>query len=159
MPTPYRIITRIFPTVEGADATQSVNGENFRDYLDRLQKLIPSEIIGIYLFARNLSEHRLSADSRWFDNFVNNYLGLICVLTLIPLRAWGTRLYGKAPQWGAVGIAGISFALWVYLIGDSILGFVITDKRVIVFVAALWTLISAWLYKGEQRFEGGIPLD
>lgn len=158
MHSPYRIITRIFLTVEGDEAIQSAKGANFQDYLDRLQRLIPSEIIGIYLFARNLSEHRLSADSRWFDYLINNYLAIICLVVLIPLRAWGTRTRGQAPQWGVVWIAGISFALWVYLVGDSILGFVIADKRIIVFAVALWTLVSTWLYKGEQRFEGGTPL-
>lgn len=99
-----------------------------KDYIARLLKLIPSEVVGLYLAGRSAIESKypmkeisegagtLKAPGAWV------WVGwtVFCFIGVIAIRAWATSdVQQKTPvEWPAVAIAAASFLIWVYSFGD-----------------------------------------
>jgi hypothetical protein len=113
---------------------KSVGGD---EYLGRLTKLIPSEALAVYLTGR---EHARDWLGWW---------AAICALLVIALRGWGTTEKGRGPQWPAVAIALISFVIWVYAMGDYLLGWKIAVAGLASNAVLVWVVIAPILYKGS----------
>jgi hypothetical protein len=84
------------------------------DYVDRILKYIPSDIVAGWLFLSGLI---LSVD----DKHRQRLLLWIVFVVLIPLTvAWTlkqTRVPNKPPAWTQTAIATGSFVVWVFAIG------------------------------------------
>jgi len=96
--------------------------EAFRDYLSRLTKLIPAEIIGLYLIGNGFihSQNHIST-TVW---------AVICFIFLIISRLYGTMdpELDLPPQTLPVILSGIAFISWIYLIGGPFEAFNIHIK-------------------------------
>lgn len=106
-------------------------------YMERLVKLVPSEVIGIFL-----------AGKGYADKWVGNWAAICMVLVLIS-RIWGTREKGKPIQWMGVVVSFISFAIWIYAIGAHILNSVLPDNSVAYIAVLVWTFVIPYFYKGD----------
>src|SRR5436190_21380216 len=97
-----------------------------KNYVDRLVKLIPAEIVSVYLVGKagiqaafppgapaNATQGFISENAYWIG------WTLFCFIAVIVVRAWATSdsKQGVKPEWPAVGIAAISFLIWVYSLG------------------------------------------
>jgi hypothetical protein len=116
------------------------------EYSERLLKLIPSEVLSLYLVVRGLWKVPLKLDSPPAQGASLSFLDLwpiICIVLLILLRLWGTRTTRdwKTTQPIAVGISVISFVIWIYTLGDDILGWHLTDIRYAATAAFVWVFV------------------
>jgi hypothetical protein len=98
----FRITQRGLPA---AGATPAKEGD---DYLDRLVKYIPSEIIALYLGVTNVAP----AD-HWRALWIITILSVVCV----PIYMYYATLSAGKPLWSQVLISSIAFPIWVFAIG------------------------------------------
>lgn len=106
-------------------------------YMERLVKLVPSEVIGIFLAGKGYAE-----------TWVGTWTAVCMVLVLIS-RIWGTHEKGKPIQWVGVVVSFISFAIWIYAIGSHLLNFVLPDDGIAYVAVLVWTFIVPYFYKGD----------
>jgi len=108
------------------------------EYLARLIKLIPSEVIAIYLTGIQLAK---SWPGAW---------SFVCLILVIIARSFGTRDPGKKLQWIAVAVSSVSFIIWIYAIGGQFFGLILSPNTGIPSVAVLiWTFLVPFFYKGN----------
>jgi len=130
--------------------------EELQDYFIRLMRLIPSEIIGLYLIGDGVIPKTASLPPGKVDTTRAIALivwSIVCLVGLVALRAWGTadnRRKGK-PQWVAVSLSAISFLIWLYSIGGPFQEF--PGVRV-PFIGSLlvlaWTFFVPFFYTGPD---------
>lgn len=106
-------------------------------YLARLVKLIPSEVVALYLT---------------FKEVANTWVGiwaLVCLGLVVVVRVTTTRSPGKPLQVGAVLIACVSFVLWIYATGGTIANLQLPAAPGLISVSVgVWTFLLPYLYKG-----------
>lgn len=108
------------------------------EYFTRLVKLVPSEIVALYLTFKEVAAAFLDV---W---------ALICLVLLIIVRAWGTQESGVPVQKVAVVIAAVSFVLWVYATGGHFPWVRMPDVPGAISVAiGVWTFLIPRFYKGD----------
>jgi hypothetical protein len=111
-------------------------------YFARLVKLVPSEVLALFVT---------------FKQAATGFLGvwsLICLGLVIVVRTIGTRQAGKPIQWLAVAVAAISFALWVYATGGYLEGLKLPDapsnaQAGLSIAIGVWTFVVPYFYKGD----------
>ncbi len=108
-------------------------------YLARLVKLVPSEVVALYLTFKEVAVTWLGI---W---------GLICLVLVVLVRAVATRGKHQPIQFGAVAIACISFVLWVYATGGTILDLPLPSNvpGLISVAVGVWTFVVPYIYKGD----------
>lgn len=106
-------------------------------YMERLVKLVPSEVIGVFLAGRGYA-----------DTWIGIW-SVICMVLVFISRVWGTRDPGTPVQWKGVVVSLISFAIWIYAIGATILNFVLPDKGIAYIAVLVWTFAVPYFYKGD----------
>ncbi len=106
-------------------------------WLGRLVKLVPTEIVAVYLAGRPLAQARLAGE--W---------PLVCLALLVVVRAWGTS-DRRGPQWLSVGIAAVSFVLWVYATGGRFLTWT-ADVNLAGLGVLVWTTLVPALWRGDD---------
>lgn|GEM_PF-1078842 len=133
-------------------------------YLDRLVKLIPAEVVGLYLAGKSVIQAVYAKDTaaaEGADRYAllteqaPYWIGwtLFCLAALIWVRAWATSSPkdGVAPEWGAVSIAALSFLIWVYNFGDV---FALAPDLWVPLLAALlviaWTFVVPLIYRDAE---------
>jgi drug/metabolite transporter (DMT)-like permease len=83
------------------------------DYLSRLAKYIPAEIVGLYLFVTGVIPQtggKSNPTAQWV------VFAVCCVLTFVYM--WHvTRKEGGKPLWWQIILATIAFPVWVFAIG------------------------------------------
>ncbi|MGO9116054.1 MAG: hypothetical protein ACLQPD_00390 [Desulfomonilaceae bacterium] len=107
-------------------------------YFTRLVKLIPSEIVGLYLTFRETAA---------------SFLGIwaaICLILLLFIRTIGNSHKLESIQILAVSISSVSFILWVYAMGGDFLGIKFPDIPGAIPVSiGVWTFVVPYIYKGD----------
>jgi hypothetical protein len=111
-------------------------------YLERLLKLIPSEVVSIYPIGRAL----LSGDmpqSLW---------AVACLVICFVFRSRLTRDADGRPQWDAVSISCVSFIIWVYLLGSHIPGLRVPPGYEVLPALAMivWTTLTPTIYMARS---------
>jgi hypothetical protein len=80
-------------------------------YLDKLMKMIPTEVIGLYLVGSGIIP----------DDQHESLLGwsIVCLIGVVLARILGTRDKSakKPPQVGVVVVSAVAFVIWVYSLG------------------------------------------
>lgn len=127
MSAPFRI-SRVPPGAVAGGAAGA--------WMERLVKLVPAEILAVYLAGRS---HAAAIHGAW---------PLVCLALLLALRIWGTRVPGKGPQWPAVGVAAVSFVIWVFALDGRILGLSVSPDLASLLVL-VWTTLAPLLYRGD----------
>lgn len=141
MSAPYRI--RRPPAAAPAAAGQPE--ESFKFYLDRLMRMIPGEVVGLYLVGSGLIPSG--------DVIVLAIWSVVCLVGVVAIKAYGTAdpQNHKPPDWMHVAISSVAFLLWVYTLGGP---FVATNLHV-PYVGSL--LVLAWTFFVPIFYKG--PLD
>jgi hypothetical protein len=114
-------------------------------YLDRLVKLIPSEVVALYLAGMKLIPTS--------DQVVALVWLLLCVLLVLLVRALGTRdaPSNLGPQWTAVAISEGAFLIWAFSLGGIFATF--SWYQHFSYVGSLlilgYTTIVPYIYRGS----------
>jgi len=106
-------------------------------WMERLVKLVPSEIVAVYLAGRGYA-HQI--EGAW---------PVICLAMLVIIRAWGTRDRGRGPQWPAVAISSASFVIWVFAMGGKVLSWQ-PDPDIAALMVLVWTTLVPVIYRGDR---------
>jgi len=105
-------------------------------YLARLVKLIPAEVVALYLTFKEVA-------ATWLDVWA-----WICLVLVIIARAFGTKGAQKSPQVGAVLLAAFSYVLWIYATGGHLVQIDLPAGAVSVAIG-VWTFLVPIFYKGD----------
>jgi hypothetical protein len=110
------------------------------DFITRVSKLIPAEVVGIYLTGR-----QIAAD----HHAVGGWAALCLALTIL-FRIVGTseniKTTLKTTQWDAVTYTAISYIIWIYAMGDQVAMIGLGDKQFWAsLLAIVWPAIAARL--------------
>jgi hypothetical protein len=105
-------------------------------WLTRLVKLVPAEIVAVYLAGRPFAEPRLAG--AW---------PVVCLVLTVIVRAFGTR-DRRGPQWVSVAVSAVSFVLWVYATGGHFLSFEV-DANLAALAVLVWTTLVPVFWRGE----------
>lgn len=148
MSYPFRIEPRSGIQLDTAGRPDAALTQRVQDYTDRLIRLIPAEIIGIYLTVRGfwMPDTKSTPPARFL-----NWWPLLCAALLVVSRVWGTRALGgnlQTIQVRAISIAVISFFIWVFSIGDPVFG-LNPDPRLVSTLLVLWVFLIPTVYYGN----------
>lgn len=154
MPAPLRI-ARPPNATDRAVNVPPTSGNNAselaQDYVARLVRLIPAEIVALYLAGRGLilgyGGERASSAGVW------SAWTAFCFGCLVLTRIAGTRdIRRKIPaEWPAIVIAAISFGLWVYSLGDVFnIALKIWDPLLAGLLVLGWTFVTPFIYNPNK---------
>ena len=147
MPAPYRIVNPDVGVKEIA-AEQT----DFGSYLDRLMKMVPTEVIGLYLVGSGLIPSG--------DSLVLTIWSLICLIGVIAMRVWGTTdaATNKPTDWTHVAISAVAFIIWLLTLGGGPFAtggvFAAAREQAPYFGSLLvlaWTFFVPIFYKGPAN--------
>lgn len=131
-----------------------------KQYVERVVKLIPSEVVGVYLVGKagiqtkfaDRTDHSqdLFSESTYWIGWT-----LFCFLAVIAVRAWATSDQNTPVEKPAVAIAAVSFLIWVYSLGDafkfiSVRNHSIWDSLLAMLLVFAWTLMVPLIYREKQ---------
>jgi hypothetical protein len=118
-------------------------GQNLQAYLDRLMKMIPTEVVGLYLVGSGvIAANAHGTLAAWT---------VVCVVAVIVVRAWGSQDPASAksgPDWTLVLISTIAFVIWVYSIGGVFTAYGIDNRPWSSLLVLAWTFFVPIIYKG-----------
>jgi hypothetical protein len=131
--------------------------DSAKQYIERVVKLIPSEVVGVYLVGKagiqakftdkaDRSQDLFSESSYWIG------WTLFCFIAVIVIRAWATSDQNTPVEKPAVAIAAISFVIWIYSLGDAFKFITVRDHSIWDSLLAMllvfaWTLMVPLIYK------------
>ena len=159
MGTILRIRSRRQDAIQGdspvGDGGTSPNSA--KQYVERVVKLIPSEVVGVYLvgkagiqakFAEKVdhSQDLFSETSYWIG------WTLFCFIAVILIRCWATSDKNTPIEIPAVAIAAVSFLIWIYSLGDvfklvMVRNHSLWDSLLALFLVLAWTLLLPLIYR------------
>ena len=111
-------------------------------YAERLVKLIPAEVVALYLFGTGaIPADAVKSSVAW---------AVTCLMLVVIARAFTTRDVPRLlpPQWTAVILASISFVIWIFTMPGPLQGFGLAPPFVGSLVMATWTFLVPYFYKG-----------
>jgi hypothetical protein len=138
MTTPFRISR----SDSGVQTVASGTNEEFRYYLDRLLKMIPGEVVGLYLVGSGI----IPTD----EGIVQVIWTVVCLIGVVLIRAYGTAdpTNNQPSQWGPVLIASVAFIIWVYTLGGPFATFNLHVPYIGSLLILAWTFFVPFFYKG-----------
>lgn len=142
MTAPYRI-TRKDRRLQKVSFSQGNSDEAFREYLSRLIKLIPSEVISLYLAGSGVIPQNQATGLIVWSGF--------CVFCVFVVRVYGSSPSTRRldPQWKVVAISIISFLIWLYTLGGPFEAIGIYVPPLGTILVLSWTFLIPYIYKGE----------
>ena len=137
---PFRIRK---PSRQRAENQVQASGTEFSYYLDRLIKMIPGEVVSLYLVGKGIIPGPgLAAQLIW---------AIICLAGLIVLRAYGSHdpNQGEPIQWASVLLSAIAFVIWVYTLGGPFAVFSWYKPYIGSLLVLCWTFFVPIFYQGD----------
>jgi hypothetical protein len=120
-------------------------GDAFKEYLERLLRMLPAEIVGLYMIGTGfLPEGEIFWSVGW---------ATVCFILLLILRAYGTsdERRGKAVQPVPVGVAAIAFVIWLFWLGGPFEQLHVPHRQQLASLAVLvWSFVIPIFYKGSD---------
>jgi hypothetical protein len=138
MSAPFRIVR---PDV-GVKAAAVSQVESFNSYLDRLLKMIPAEVVSLYLVGSGLvPKDQYIALTVW---------AVVCLAGVVLVRAYGTAdpANNKPTDWVHVAISTAAFVIWVYSLGGPFTAFNLYVPYLGSLLVLAWTFLVPLFYKG-----------
>jgi hypothetical protein len=143
MSAPFRI-TRPPSAKAGAMivAAPAAPGEDLKYYLDRLLKMIPAEVVSLYLVGSSL----IPAD----QTIALAIWAAVCLVGTVLVRAYGTAdpAANKKPDWVHVAISSVSFVIWTYSLGGPFEAYGLHTAYLGSLLVLAWTFFVPLFYKG-----------
>jgi len=117
--------------------------EQFKDYLGRLLKMIPAEIVGLYLVGAGV----IPNDERQ----VSALWAAACLVLVLVVRIYGTRdAVNKLPyQKFPVFVSAVAFVIWVYTLGGPFAQYGLYVPHYGSLAMLLWSFTIPIFYVGE----------
>lgn len=138
MAAPYRI-----RRASGVQDVSRTGGEGFKEYLDRLMRMIPGEVVGLYLIGSGFIP-------------VGQTLGaviwtIVCLIGVIIIKAYGSADSEEhlPPDWTLVTISTISFVIWIYTLGGPFAAYNVWYPWIGSLLVLAWTFFVPLFYKGK----------
>ena len=151
MSAPYRIKApqaRPQPMGDAGGASRRAvafaGGEGFRAYLDRLLKMIPAEIVSLFVVGSGvIPEEQSLALVAWT---------IICLIGVIGLRAYGTAdPEERLPtDWTHVAISCGAYIIWVYSLGGPFKAYDLHVSYLGSLLVLGWTFVIPMIYQGPD---------
>jgi hypothetical protein len=141
MSAPYRI-ERLGSRSKDATAASLPPSDTFDSYLDRLLKMIPAEVISLYLVGGGLiPEDQGLALAIWAG---------VCLIGVVLLRAYGTAdpAQNKSTDWIHVAISSVAFVILVYSLGGPFQEYGLHVPYVGSLLVLAWTFFLPIFYRG-----------
>lgn len=113
-------------------------------YMDRLLKMIPAEVISLYVVGVGLiPKDNLTYLTVW---------AVICFIGLFAVRIWGTGdpTANLSPDWTHIIISAVAFIIWVYSLGSLGPFTNIADPIIGSLLVLAWTFFVPMFYKGPK---------
>lgn len=157
MSAPFRI-TR--PAVKQVANAAEKTSEEAKNYAERLLKLIPAEVIGLYLVGKGIIASGQASETPLIYWVVWTVFCLIAVLIVRllgtadpnPAKAEGQPQKPPQPsQIPAVLIACISYVLWIYSMGDVFDLLDLYEPKLAALMMLSWTFVVPYFYKGDPQ--------
>ena len=141
MSSPFRVTRRKAGLGLAAGDTQQA----FKDYLDRLLKMVPAEVIGLYLIGSGLIPKDQTAGLVVWS--------IVCVAGVVVVRAFGTAdpKQNQNPVWVQVGISTVAFVIWLYSIGGPFAAFGLYVPFIGSLLVLAWSFFVPYFYKGVDE--------
>lgn len=116
-------------------------GEDFKQYLDRLLKMIPAEVVGLYIVGNGfIPPDKAIGSVVWF---------VICLILVIIVRIYGTADGpGKPPQPFPVLISAGAFVIWVYSLGGPFAKYNLHIPYIGSLAVLVWSFVIPVFYQG-----------
>lgn len=130
------------PSARGLPAPPSPSTP-FQEYMVRLVKLIPGEVVGLYLVGLGVipSDTKVVAFGIW--------AGLCLVLAIwVRARLTSDPANHVPPQWTAVLISAVSYVLWVFTMPGPLQTFGLGLPYVGSLAVLVWTFVVPLFYQG-----------
>lgn len=139
MSAPFRIEK---PAVRGPERSSS---EAFKDYLERLLKMIPGEVVGVYMIGAGFIPKE---NPNWLILW-----SVVCLILVFIVRIFGTAdpKEDKKPQPVPVGIAAGAFVLWLYWLGGPFVTLGIHKPFIASLLVLLWSFVIPIFYEGPEE--------
>jgi hypothetical protein len=121
--------------------------EPVREYFERLMKMIPADIVGLYLVGSGLIPHE--------KRTVLAFWTAVCLVGVVTVRIWGTAdpdpQRPTPPQWPVVGISSVAFLIWVYCMGGVFAAYGWAEPYIGSLLVLAWTFFVPIFYKGSFK--------
>jgi hypothetical protein len=126
----------------GAKAVALSPQEDFNFYLERLLKMIPAEVVSLYLVGSGV----IPTD----QHIALVIWAIVGLVGVILIRAYGTAdpEHDKPTDWVHVAISSVGFAIWVYSLGGPFAAFNLHIPYVGSLLVLAWTFFVPIFYKG-----------
>jgi hypothetical protein len=113
-------------------------------YWERLVKLIPAEIVGMYLIGVGVIPKG--------ENVSLTVWAVICLALVVIVRAYGTgdTAVKLPPEWGTVFVSSVSFVIWVYNMPGPFQVYGIAVPYIGSLAVLVWTFVVPIFYKGSH---------
>jgi hypothetical protein len=142
MSAPYRIkrsdvgVKAVVPTTPKDD---------FNSYLDRLMKMIPAEVIALYLVGSSLIPKEQSIGLVVWS--------VVCLIGVILLRAYGTAdsTENKPTDWTHTIISAVAFVIWIYSLGGPFEAYKLQIPWIGSLAILAYTFFVPIFYKGPKE--------
>ena len=149
----YRL-SRPTPTDKAGSAVAQVGMlTGFQSYLDRLIKMIPAEVIGLYLVGSGIIPISYPPTTTpMIQKIALVIWALICLIAVVVVRIYGTydQSYHHPIDWPHVVISAIAFLIWVYTIGGPFAIFGLTVPWIGSLLVLVWTFFVPIFYHGAD---------
>jgi hypothetical protein len=153
MGSPYRIVKPQRVRAQGGgDSNPQLAAQ---DYLERLIRLIPAEIVAGYMFVRNLFQPQPGnvADPLAVE-MLGWWLPIGGLVLTLASRIFGSRRPGvpffQSVQWRTVVLAAVAYAAWILNIGNDPLLGMEPDPRLRATILVVVTIIAPLIQQGDD---------
>jgi hypothetical protein len=117
--------------------------DSFKEYLSRLLKMIPAEIVGLYMIGSGFTAGNYNLQTGWI---------VICFVLVFVVRVkmTGDKIKNLDPQPVPILIAAIAFIIWTYYLGEPYIHYRLYDPKISSLAILLWSFIIPLFYKGDK---------
>jgi hypothetical protein len=142
MSSPYRINN---PDIGITKTSARRKEEKFNFYLERLMKMIPTEVVGLYIVGSGvIPENRPVVLVIWT---------ILCLIGVFVMRMRLTedREKKKPTDWIHVAISSVAFVIWVYTVGGPFKVYNLYEPFIGSLMVLGWTFFIPLFYKGPKN--------
>jgi hypothetical protein len=119
-------------------------GDEFKAYLERLLKMIPGEVVGLYLIGNGFIPADKATVSAIWAGF--------CLLVVLIVRKYGTSDGPDKPwQKFPVLVSMVAFAIWVYSLGGPFVKFNLYIPYLGSLLVLAWSFLIPIFYEGPKE--------
>jgi len=128
----------------GVKAAAQPTGDDFKLYLDRLLKMIPAEVVSLYVVGIGFIPVE--------KPIVLVIWALLSLVGVVLIRAYGTKdpEATKVIDWTHVAISSVAFVIWVYSLGGPFEVYGLYIPYIGSLLVLAWTFFVPIFYKGPE---------